>query len=439
MLTDTQIRKAQKGERDYKLADSGGLYLLVTTTGAKSFRFKYRMFGREKLLTFGLYPDVGLVEARAKRDAARALIREGKDPALERKRQRLAGAASAATTFEVMARSWYELAKGRWSPVHAADVETSLERDVFKEIGALPIRDVDTALVLATLRKVERRGSIETARRLRQRISAVFAFAISEGAVSIDPAASVQKALKPLPKKGRQPSIVDRIDEPDDALKAARKVLADAEGSGASPVTKLGSRLLALTAVRPGVVRGVGWDEFEAIDWQAPAAPGSHPDALWRVPAGRMKLVLDRKDEEAFEHLVTLPWQAVAVLQAIRRLTARCAFVFPSQRHSHRPMSENAIGYLYNRVGYHGRHVPHGWRAAFSTIMNELAQRAGHHSDRKVIDLMLAHVPKDKVEGAYNRAAHMSRRRELAQQWADLLLEGLPPAADLLTGARRGS
>jgi len=150
-----------------------------------------------------------------------------------------------------------------------------------------------------------------------------------------------------------------------------------------------------------------------------------------------MKLILDRKDDDAYEHLVPLSRQAVEALAAIRPLTARFNLVFPSARHAHRPMSENAIGYLYNRSGYHGRHVPHGWRAAFSTIMNERAERLGRAGDRAIIDLMLTHVPTNKVEGAYNRAAYMDRRREIAQEWADLLMEGTPPAEELLKCPRR--
>lgn len=438
MLTDAQARKARPAEKDYKLADAGGLYLMVTRAGAKSWRQKYRIHGKEKVLTHGLYPEVGVQEARERRDVARRLIHDGRDPAIVKMKARVAAAIAAGETFEVLARAWHDQEKGRWSPVHASDVLNSLERDVFPELGALPLKEIDRPTVLRVLRLVEKRGAIETARRLRQRISAVFIFAIAEGKADTDPAtAEMRAALKPLPKKGKQPAIIK--------VEGLRQLLHAAEASGASPVTKLGSRLLGLTAVRPGVVLGVGWTEFEGIDWEVPASPGSHPDALWRVPASRMKLALDRKDEEAFEHLVTLSWQAVAVLQTIRRLTGRCPLVFPSQRHSHKPMSANAIGYLYNRVGFHGRHVPHGWRAGFSTIMNERAERNARDTgqkalaelDAKVIDLMLAHVPKDKVEGAYNRAAFMPRRREIAAEWADLLMDGLPPAAELLTGARR--
>jgi integrase len=170
-----------------------------------------------------------------------------------------------------------------------------------------------------------------------------------------------------------------------------------------------------LTVVRPGELRAARWVEFEGLDG---------PEPLWRVPAERMKMKR--------EHLVPLSRQAVAVIDAVRPLTGRCPFVFPSTRHAHHPMSENAIGYLLNRAGYHGRHVPHGWRATFSSVMNET-----HRIDRQVIDLMLAHAPEDKTEAAYNRALHMARRRELAQEWAEILLEGAADLSDVVAGRRK--
>lgn len=432
-LTDAKARKAVPAEKDYKLPDGHGLYLLVTARGTKLWRIKYRFAKKEKLLSLGSYPEVSLVEARDQREAARKLLRAGIDPAVEKKRQALTVRVAAANDFETMARQWYDLQKGRWAQVHADDVIRSLERDVFPKLGPLPIATIDAPMVLETLRAVEQRSAIETAKRVRQRISAVFVYAISEGRATGDPAAIVAKALKPLPKRKRQPSITD--------VKNLRELLRAAEGSGASPVTLLASRLLALTAVRPGVVRGAAWAEFENIDWDS---GDDQPDAIWHVPADRMKLELERKDEDAFDLLVPLQPQALDVLRAIRRLTGRGRLVFPGQRHAHRPLSENAIGYLYNRVGYHGRHVPHGWRAAFSTIMNERIERewratggVGASPDRAIIDLMLGHVPPNKVESAYNRAAYLPRRRELAQQWADMLMEKMAPASDILTVERR--
>ncbi|HEX8413915.1 MAG TPA: site-specific integrase, partial [Sphingomicrobium sp.] len=216
-------------------------------------------------------------------------------------------------------------------------------------------------------------------------------------------------------RKGRQPAITDLV--------PLRKMILDAEEDYARPITRLALRFLALTVVRPSELRGACWGEFEDLDGQLP---------LWRIPTARMKGDLDRKEELKGDHLVPITPQALAVLRALWPLTGNGDLLFPSNRHTHRPMSENAIGYLLNRAGYHGRHVPHGFRAAFSTIMNEWAERDGKEHDRKIIDLMLAHVPTEKVEGAYNRAAYMPRRRELATIWANMLSEGLPEPTILI-------
>ena len=432
MLTDKQVLNAKPREKAYKLSDSGGLFLYVTKAGLKSWRMKFKFEGKEKLLTFGSYPDVKLSQARDKRDAARKQIQDNVDPSGVRKRALEAKAAEAAelaklVTFESAARTWFGMHACRWTPVHADDVITSLERDVFPLLGAKPVVAIDAPAVLKTLRVVEDRGAIETAKRLRQRISAVYAYAISEGIVGHDPAAIVGKALKPLPKKGKQPAITNPTE--------AREVLIASEASGAYPITKLASRLLALTQARPGMIRGAEWAEFEGIDWEDASFGPTLP--MWRVPANRMKLVLDLKDEASFEHLVPLCWQAVEVLRAVRPLTGRGKLVFTSQRHGHRPLSENAMGYLYNRVGFYGRHVPHGWRSSFSTTMNARAVKRRLMADPEIIELMLAHVPQNKVKAAYDRASHMERRRELSQEWADLLMDGMAPASSLVEGLRR--
>lgn len=422
MLSDTKIRKAAPAERDYKLADEKGLFLLVRKNGGKLWRMKYRVEGKEKLLSFGPYPDVTLIDARERRDAARRLLRQGIDPSAEKQREAKAARLEEAHSFESVAREWHELNKGRWTDVHQADVLRSLERDVFPTLGKRQVNDIEAHDVLDMLRKIEKRGSVETAKRIRQRISGVFVLAISKRIARDNPAKDLNAALLPKKKAKKQPAVLD-LDE-------LRDLLTKTEQSGASPVTLLASRLLALTAVRPGVVRGARWDELKDLEGEEP---------YWHIPAERMKLTLDRKDEQAFDHVVPLAPQAVDVLRAVHRLTGRGELVFPGQRHAHIPLSENAIGYLYNRAGWHRRHVPHGWRAAFSTIMNERAKLAGIADDRAVIDLMLAHVPENKVERAYNRAEFMPRRREIACEWADLLLEDMRPAKDLLTVARRST
>jgi integrase len=213
--------------------------------------------------------------------------------------------------------------------------------------------------------------------------------------------------------KGRQPAITD-LDE-------ARTMLDKAEAEPAHAVTKLALRFLALAAVRPGTLTGTPWTEFENI-----------AEDVWCIPAARMKLKLDKKKDETHDHLVPLSRQALDLVAVLRKITGDGPLAFPNTRHGHKPMSENAIGYLLNRAGYHHKHVPHGWRSTFSTVMNERFP-----ADRAVIDLMLAHVPDNKVEGAYNRAAYLKRRKELAQIWADLILEDAKPVASLVDGPRR--
>lgn len=405
MLTDAAARKAKPQDKPYKLYDSGGLFLVVTTGGSKLWRMKYVRTGKEKLLSFGPYPEVTVSAARDARDAARAMLRAGQDPAVVNQALRKA-VPDASRTFEAIARAWHEQTKSHWTEKHAADVLGSLEQSIFPELGSMDVREITPPMVLNCLRAIEARPAIETARRVRQRMSAVFVFAIGSGLAEQDPAAIVQGALAPL-KKGRQPALV--------TLDEVRKVLADAEAIAAHPVTKLGLRFIALTAARPSEIRGAMWGELVGLDGLEPA---------WDIPAERMKMKRP--------HLVPLSRQAVEVIETVKLLTSKMPFIFPNNRNARKPMSENALGYLLNRAGYHHRHVPHGWRAAFSTIMNEQFR-----PDRELIDLMLAHAPKDEVEGAYNRALYLPRRRELAQIWADMLMEGLPPAQDLLAGKRK--
>lgn len=414
MLSDAKIRAAKPRPKPYKLTDTNRLFLLISPSGGKLWRWSYSFDGKQKGMAFGAWPHVSLADARLKRDEAAGQLAEGHDPAIMKKLRIEARLEASRQTFEKSAREWYETVKSQWAGRHSDDVMRSLERDVFPSIGALPIGQLTPPLILGTLREIEARGSIETAKRIRQRISAVFVYAIAQGIVQTDPAEKLGAVLKPL-RKGRQPAITE--------LAPLQKMITTAEEDHARPVTRLALRLLALTAVRPSELRGAEWSEFEDLNGPAP---------LWRIPTARMKGDLDRKEQLNGDHLVPLAPQALAVLRALWPLTGDGPLLFPSARHAHRPMSENAIGYLLNRAGYHGHHVPHGFRAAFSTIMNEWAEREGKEHDRQVIDLMLAHVPTGKVEKAYNRAAYMPRRRELSQIWAEMLSRGLPDLAMLV-------
>ncbi|RTL18577.1 MAG: DUF4102 domain-containing protein [Sphingomonadaceae bacterium] len=466
-LNDAKVKAAKPRETAYKLTDGGQLFLHVSPAGGKHWRMNYT-FGinaagkpAQKTLTIGPYPVVSLGEAREARDAAKRLLHEGRDPAVVKQLTRRDRSAAAVNTFRVVAERWFELKSGwslakrkawreqhgsarvrdaghwsdpkvrGWSAVHADDVWKSLERDAFPAFGDLPIADIDTAMVLDLLNAIVARGSIESAQRLRQRLSDIFGSAIPLKLIRADPApVSLLKLLPARPRSRPQPSVVDDTQNNDERIRRVRKLLRDVEDKRTRATTKFAMRLLALTAVRPGEVAGAAWTEFEDLRGAAP---------LWRIPAARMKGDDDRKHEVGGDHLVPLSRQAVEVLSALEPLTGRYALLFPSERFSHRSMSENTLNALLKRAGYGNEHVPHGFRATFSTIMNEIFDRAwreaGHKGaspDRAIIDLMLAHVPDDKVEGAYNRAAYMPRRREIAQEYADLIIVGLePPEAQL--------
>lgn len=313
--------------------------------------------------------------------------------------------------------------------MHIKKVEQALERDVFPQIGMLPLTEIDGPTVLALLRRVEARGAIDTAKRIRQHVSAVFEFAIAEGLATTDPAVSVKKALLPTPPTNSYPAV--------GTLAEARDLLAALDASTADPSTKFASRLLALTAARPGMVQRATWAEFRGIDWDDPDQIPENP--VWHVSAERMKLEQRDKSKRAFAHDMPLTWQAVDLLRQQRRLTGTFEFVFIGRRSPRTPMSDNAMNYMYARNGYSGRHVPHGWRSTFSTVMNERSMKARRPDDRAIIDGMLAHKPKgiSESEMDYNRALHWERRCELAQEWADLITADLPTASELMKPRHR--
>lgn len=434
MLTDKAVRAMAAKEKPYKVADRSGLHLHVSPKGHKSWRLKYRQNGKEQLLTLGAYPEVSLADARAKRDDARKLLRGGKDPRHAAKRTKLVGENDGALTFEKAARRWHEIQKIKWRPVHAGNVITSLEANIFPDLGEMPMDEIDKPTLLAVLRKLEARGSIETARRVKQRVASVYRFVNAEGRNLANPALDIDDALQPLPPATRHPALLD--------MSKIRAMLFDIDRAASHPVTRLASRFLALTAQRPGMVRFIMWDEVTGVDWED--AHQNTCDATWLVPSDKIKQERKLRQDQSFEHPVPLSRQAVETLRAVRYITGRSKYVFASTRFPHKPISENAIGYLYNREGYQNRHVPHGWRSSFSTTMNELAERQSKTDvnalgDRLIIDLMLAHTPKgmSASEMRYNRARYIPRRRELAQQWADMIMEGALPASEFMESLRR--
>ncbi len=388
MLTNAAVKAARPRARAYKIFDGRGLHLFVAPTGLRAWRLKIRIDGREQLLSIGHWPDVTLDEARELADATRAAIARGIDP------RAASNEVAKHKRFEEVARAWHADRRHRWTDRHAADVLASLERDLFPGLGAMGIGDIDAAAVLAAIQSIEARGAHETARRVRQRIDMIFGFAIARQLVDRNPAALIAGELAAAPAPRRHPAITD-IDE-------ARALLAAAERAGGPPIVRLASRFLALTAVRMGALIGAGWGEIEDLDGAAP---------LWRVPAARMKLKKARKADSSNDHIVPLSAAAVDVLRCAREngYDGRLPIF---------PIRAAAIGALYDRAGWRGRHVPHGWRATFSTILNE-----AFPEERFVIDQALAHSPKEKVEAAYNRAAQLDRRRRLFDAWGEMLTE----------------
>ncbi|MBF7010566.1 integrase arm-type DNA-binding domain-containing protein [Novosphingobium resinovorum] len=424
-LSDAKVRGAKGTGKAYKLSDGEQLYLHVSAAGGRVWRMNYQ-FGRnaqgkpaQKTLTIGNYPAISLKDARDARDMAKSMLAKGTEPKPADLFARSAAPVDTRPTFQDVGRAWHTLQAKQWSKVHAKDVLESLENDVFPSLGQLPIADIEAPAVLAVLEKIVDRNAVETAHRVRQRISGIFVYGIAKNLAERDPAASLAVALPKKKKSKRQPAITE--------LPALRQMLVDCEGERCRAQTKLAMRFLALTAVRSNEINGARWAEFEDLH-------GAEP--LWRIPAHRMKGDLERKEDEEGDHLVPLAPQAVEVLTAMKPLTGDLDLVFPSDRHVHRQMSENTLRALLIRAGYYQRHVPHGFRSAFSTIMNERCERAwrsaGHKTaspDRAIIDLMLAHVPENDVEGAYNRAAYMPRRREIALEWANIVLADMWPAA----------
>lgn len=418
MLTDKQCRAAKESTRPVKMADAFGLHLLILPSGTKSWRWKYRLRvgdrWKEKQLTFGLYPEVSLAEAREKRDAARKVLRGGIDPGSSG-----APTAESPTTFRQAAERWLSLQKEGWKPKYAKTVEDRLAADLLPQLGDRALNDIRPQEIADLLSAVQQRGAIEVAHRLRQYASSIWDCAIALDLAETNPASPLKRALKPCQVR-HQPALV--------TLASARAFLRALEAEPCQPATKLASRLLALTAARPGPIRWAQRDEFEGLGGDEP---------IWRIPAAKMKLELVQSEQDAFDFIIPLSHQAVETVEAAIAFAGRRKYLFPSLRHSHRPISENALSTNYARVpGWAGRHVPHGWRSSFSTIMNDRAAELDRPGDEKVIELMLAHkIP--GVRGIYDRGRYMGRRRELAQEWADLICEGLVPATELVDGPRK--
>lgn len=385
-ISDARARNAKPKEKPYKVADEKGMFLLVHPNGSKYWRLKYRNAGKEKVLALGVYPEVTLAEAREKAGAARKLLREGGDPVLERRAARASAAASAATTFEGVAREWMESRGAKWSPSYAEKVRSVLETNLFPRIGDLPVDAITAPMLLAALRPIEARGALEVAMRARRWAGEVFRYAIATGRASDDPATVLKGALR-VGQTTHYPAL--RRDELGDFLRR----LTDYPGR---PETRLAVTLLLLTFVRPGELRAAEWSELDRETGE------------WRIPAARMK--------RRVEHIVPLSRQALAALEELESLTGHSRYLFPGGRARVPYISENTINKAIAMLGYKGRVVGHGFRATASTILNETGR-----FPVDAIERQLAHAERNRIRAAYHRAEYLKERREMMQWWGDLL------------------
>ncbi|MGD9811245.1 MAG: tyrosine-type recombinase/integrase [Sphingobium sp.] len=398
-LTDTAVRNAKPKAKPYKLGDSGGLFLLVQPSGGKLWRVKYRVDGREKKLGLGTYPEISLAAARAGRDEARKLLKGGMDPGVDKARRKLQARTEAGNTFELIAREFIEkrTAEG-WSVSTQAKGEYYLDH-LKPMLGRRAVTEITPADVLAVLKDVEKRGKLETARRLLQFSSAVFRFAVATARLDSDPTRDLRGALT-APRPQHYGAIIDPM--------KVGELLRAIDGYKGHHVTLYALKLAPHLFVRPGELRFAEWPE---IDLEA---------AVWTIPAGRMKM---RKP-----HHVPLSSQVVELFKELRGLSSKHArYIFPSVRSTARAMSENTINASLRRLGYASDEMTaHGFRSTASTLLNESGK---WHPD--AIERALAHQDSDNVRAAYHRGAHWKERVQMAQWWSDYL-DQLRKGADIV-------
>jgi integrase len=385
-LTELEIRNAKAREKPYKLYDERGLYLIVRPDGARWWRYRYAVAGREKLLSLGTYPDVSLRRAREKRDDMRRQVADGVDPAVRRRADKIA----AADTFGAVAEEWLRVKK-------SALTESTWQRErheltvLAAPLSGRPIAQIEAPELLAVLRRLEARGVVDTAHRVRAAVGRVMRFAIATGRAKHDVSHDLRGALTP-----RKPESYAAITEPARIGELLRSI----DQYRGQPQTIAALKLAPYVFCRPGEVRWAEWSEF-SLDGETPE---------WRIPDHRMKM--------REEHVVPLARQAVAILRDLQPITGHGRYVFPALHTSLRPISENTINQALRRMGYGGDEMTaHGFRAMASTRLNEM----GYPTDP--VELQLAHKERNKVRAAYNRALRLGERRKMMQEWADYLDE----------------
>ncbi len=385
-LSPTRCKNAKPKEKPYKLSDGGGMYLLVMPNGSKLWRIKFYAGGKENSLSLGSYPEVSLAQAREKRDAIRKQLQAGVDPSRARKDEKRQAALTSEYTFEAVAREWHERGKANWSDNYGAYILKRLEQDLFPQIGHYPIATITTPELLKALQKVENRGVRELTHRLAQMCAQVFRYAAVKGLGDNNPALNVKIALKPIRHKHYPAIEVQQLPEFVQILERNPARL--------YPQTLRALKLMMLTFVRTSELIKARWKEIDLENRE------------WIIPAERMKM---RRP-----HIVPLSKQAVALFKEQKELTGNWEFVFPNIAHPKKTMSNNTILMALKRMGYQGQMTGHGFR---SLAMSSIKEKLGYRHE--VIDRQLAHAPSGKINQAYDRAAFLSDRRKMMQDWAD--------------------
>lgn len=387
-LSDIQLRNLKPRDKAYKVSDFEGLFVLIKINGSKLWQFKYRIFGKERLLSIGIYPEVSLAQARKAKEDARAKLAAGVDPSEAKQIERRVKQEEAAQTFELIGRLFLEKQRMEGKSKATLDKTEYHLKLANRDFGRRPITDINAPLILKTLKKVEAKGNYETAHRLRARIGSVFRYAVASGLTETDPTYALRDALI-RPTRVHRAAITDP--------KSLGQLMREIEVFDGQVTTRIGLQLLALLAQRPGEIRNAKWEEFDFAN------------KVWAIPAEKMKM---RRD-----HLVPLPQQAVALLDELRTMNGNGEYLFPSLRTWKRPMSENTLNAALRRMGYSGEEMTaHGFRASFSTLANESGI---WHAD--AIERALAHVEKNEVRRAYARGEHWEERVRLANWWAEYL------------------
>jgi integrase len=393
-LTNIVIKAAKPSDKDYKLSDGGGLHLLIKKNGTKCWRYSYRYAGKQKTLALGVYPETSLKAARITHTQAKALLANGGDPSLDKKQKRQQVMVDQSSLFSTLAREWWDNQRGTWTSDHADRVLRRLDADVLPYLGGRLITEIRPPDVIEVIRRIENRGALDVAQRVLQDIGRIGRYAVQIGYATVNPAGDLSGIVK-----SRKTS--HRASLPQNELPDFLRLLEDYDSKGRL-LTKLAMKLLVLTFVRSGELRGANWSEFNLAD------------KIWRIPAARMKMKT--------EHLVPLSDQALEVIQEIRSITSQYSLVFPSERHRHEPMSDNTMRKAIFNMGYDGntsgksKAVPHGFRATASSILNE----QGFNPD--AIERQLAHMERNSVRAAYtHHARYLDERAEMMQWWADYI------------------